>query len=105
MVRAVEQLDEEGGGGWQRGGLGQCLWAILIEDPDLRTVVPAAMKLAVEMDDVDAAFRLLVIHQYLAENPLEAAQAALDQHPSLRSHCYSGELIDQIAEFGHVDVY
>jgi len=78
------------------------LVALLIADPDLRVVVPGAMKIAVDLNDVDAAFRL---PQYLAEDPLTATRAALEQYPLLRSHFYSDELVQQIAEFGHVDMF
>jgi hypothetical protein len=55
---------------------------------------------------MDSAFRLLIIHQYLAaDDPMAAANDALRRHPSLRAHCYTNELLQHIAEFGFVDVY
>jgi hypothetical protein len=104
LVRAVEHMDEEGSG-WERGGLGQCLWCLLIEDPDLRSSVLPAIGLALTSDDLDAAFRLLIIHQYLADDPLAAAREAIAMHPGVGAHLYTGELLRLIAEFGSVDVY
>jgi hypothetical protein len=104
LVGAVEHLDDEGAG-WERGGLGQCLWMLLAEDPTLPTTVETAMGLAARAEDADTTFRLLVIHQFLAEDPLDAAHTALEQFPLLRGHAYSGELIGLIAEFGRLNVY
>jgi hypothetical protein len=104
LVCAVEHFYEDGAD-WQRGGLGQCLWMLLASDPDLPSSVPAAMALAAEKNDVDAAFRLLVIHQYLADDPLSAAKAALERYPILHSHFYGDELIQMITDFGRIDLY
>jgi hypothetical protein len=105
LVRAVEHLTKDGDAGWERGGLGQCLWSLLIEDPDLRSAVLPAIGLALNVEDLEAAFQLLVIHQYLAEDPLVAARESIALHPGVREHVYTRELLQQIAEFGFVDVY
>lgn len=104
LVRAVEHMDDEGAG-WERGGLGQSLWCLLIEDPDLGSSVLPAIGLALKSDDLDAAFRLLIIHQYLADDSLAAAREAIATHPGLEAHVDIGELLRLIAEFGFFDVY
>lgn len=101
LVCAVEHLDE-GDNSWERGGLGQSLWMLFTQDRQLRTVLPSALRLAVDLGDGDAALRLLVIHQYLADDPLSAARSALDRYPILRSHDLSDELVRQIEEFGRL---
>ena len=105
LVRAVEHLTEDGDAGWERGGLGQCLWCLLIEDRDLRSAVLPAIGLALNVEDLEAAFRLLVIHQYLADDALTAAHEAIAAHPGIRKHDYVDEFLQQIAEFGFVNVY
>lgn len=104
LVHAVEQLTVDGGG-WERGGLGQCLWSLLIEDPDLRSSVLPALGLALEAGDVEAAFRLLIIHQSLAKDPLGAMHEALALHPGVAEHFYTNELLRQIEDFGFFNVY
>src|SRR5947199_384619 len=79
LVCAIESLDEPGSG-WERGGLGQCLWSLLAEDPNLLRSVPMAIDLALTREELDAAFRLLIIYQYLAEDPLVVVKDALDRH-------------------------
>jgi hypothetical protein len=105
LVRAVEYLTKDGDAGWERGGLGQCLWCLLIEDPDLRSTILPAIGLALNVEDLEAAFRLLVIHQYLADDPLVAAREAIALHPGVGEHAYTHELLQQIAEFGFINVY
>lgn len=102
MVSVVESLDEPG---WERGGFGQSLWSLLIEDSSLKASIPAAIELAVGEAGIDVAFRLLVIHQYLADDSLTAAEEILVKYPTLGDHHLIGELMDLIAEFGRIDVY
>ena len=63
---ALVEHDSEHWPGWERGGLGQCLWCLLIEDPDLHRKSRRALACAMDNDDLDSALRLLVIHQYAA---------------------------------------
>ena len=103
LVCAVDQLDE--GAGWQRGSLGQCLWSLLVVDPTLFMSVHAAIGLALAREELDAAFRLLIIYQYLADDSLTAVKDALIQYPQLRSHEFTNDLVQQIANSGRMDVY
>lgn len=103
LVCAVEHLEEAGG--WERGGIGQCLWSLLIEDTNLLASASVAIGFALARGDSDAAFRLLIIYQYLADDPLAAAEDALGRYPELRAHPYANELVRDITEFGRIDVY
>jgi hypothetical protein len=104
LVSAVEHRPEDTPG-WERGGLGQSLWSLLIEDTDLHRAVLPAIGLALHADDLDAAFRLLVIAQCGAADPLATVKQAVAQFPRLRYHPYTADLLEQIEEFGFVDVY
>lgn len=104
LVSAVERLDEPGAG-WERGGLGQSLWSILAVDRGLSSVTLPAIALAIEGGDLDSAFRILIIHQYLAEDPPLAARDAVDRYPALLRHWFAGELFDELSEFGFFNVY
>lgn len=106
LVCFVEHWGDEGGyPAWERGGLGQCLYHLLVEDPSLATTLPDAISLALAYDDLDGAFRLLVLHQYLADDSYAAAAETLAKNPALQTHPYAHEFMDQIREFGFVSVY
>ena len=101
LVSAVEhQAQAQESGGWQRGELGQCLWCLLVEDPNLRHAVLPALGLALDADDLDTAFRLLVMHQCLADHPFAAVQAALALYPEVAAHPLTGEFVGQVETFG-----
>jgi hypothetical protein len=81
LVCAVEHLDE--GGGWERGGLGQSLWMLLSRDPKLKVTAPKAIPVALSRGDLMGALRLLLIHQFLADDSQTAVNDALGQNPGL----------------------
>ncbi len=102
LVQAVEEL----GGVWERGGLGQCVWSLLIMDRNLRSTVLPALELALAADHLDAGFRLLIIHQYLTrEDPAVEVRQVLTTHPRLKDHHLAAELLPLIEEYGRLDVY
>jgi hypothetical protein len=64
LVNAVETMDD-GGADWQRGGIGQSLWSIMVVDPELCSKLPAAIRTCVEAGRIQAAVRLLICYRYL----------------------------------------
>ncbi len=104
LVAAVEERPL-GTPGWERGGLGQCLWSLLIEDPQLGDALLPAIAVALRAAQLSAALRLLILHQSLAEDPLHAVNQTVTQYPELNEHPYTAELLRQITEFGFVTVY
>ncbi len=104
LVAAVEERPL-GTPGWERGGLGQCLWSLLIEDPQLGDALLPAIAVALRAAQLSAALRLLILHQSLAEDPLHAVNQTVTQYPELNEHPYTAELLRQITEFGFVMVY
>ncbi|MDN5767828.1 MAG: DUF4365 domain-containing protein [Humibacillus sp.] len=106
LVSAVEAATEDDEvPGWVRGGLGQSLWHLLVEDPGLLAGARSAMSLAVAQEDLDAAFRLLIIAQYRAKDSLAEITTAMEQHPELRSHELAAELAEAVRAEGYVSVY
>jgi hypothetical protein len=103
LVQAVERFTD--GDGWQRGGLGQSLWSILVVDPNLHSTLPYAIEVAARIGSADIGMRLLIMLQYLADDPLAAATAELEKHPFLREHESTAELMEIIERYGHIDVY
>lgn len=106
LVSAVEAAAQAGDApGWERGGLGQCLWHLLAEDPGLLAAARSAIGLAVADGDLDAAFRILVIAQFRAKDSLAEVTAALEQHPELGTHELATELTEAVRAEGYVLVY
>lgn len=104
LVHALETMDE-GGVDWQRGGTGQSLWSIMVVDPDLCEKLPMAVRTCVEADQLQAALRLLICWQYLAEDPVTVVEAAMKEHPALAEEEMAGYLVEQVREWGRLDVY
>lgn len=104
LVHAVETMDD-GGADWQRGGVGQSLWSIMVVDPELRRKLPAAIAICVEAGHVQAALRLLICHQYLAEDPVGVVDATMKEHPALADDEVGGYLVEHVHEWGRIDVY
>lgn len=105
LVTAVESRARDGEPGWERGGLGECLWHLLAPDPDLRRLAREAVGLTLEAGDLDAAFRLLVIAQYVADDPAQEADEVLRRHPDLLAHELTASLTEELLRSGEVPVY
>jgi len=84
--------------------LGHCAWCLLIEDPDLAGKTLAAIGCALDNNDLESAVRLLVIHQYTAAAPWEAAEEAVIEYPALFRHPLTSAVRDQILADGFVPV-
>jgi hypothetical protein len=82
----------------------RCAWCRLVEDPDLAGKTLAAIGCALGNDDLESAVRLLVIHQYTAAEPWEAAEQALIEYPALFRHPLTSELRDRIVADGFAPV-
>lgn len=104
LVHAVETMDE-GGADWQRGGVGQSLWSIMVVDPDLCEKLPGAIRICVETGHLQAALRLLICHQYLADDPVAVVDAMMKEHPALADDEMAAYLVEHVREWGRLDVY
>lgn len=104
LVNEVEQFDEEILG-WERGGVGQSLWSIMVMDPEILSVLRLATRLAADEGRLDAASRLLICYQWMADEPLNDVLALLDEVPQLRSHHWVPILLGELEEHGRIDVY
>jgi hypothetical protein len=105
MYYEHELLDEDRSG-WQRGGTGQMLWHLL--NPmgvKARPSFDDALGIAVARRQYDAAFRLLVAIQWLAESPSQALQRQLESHPALAGREDVNMLIEYVTDWGRCDVY
>ena len=104
LVHAVETMDE-GGGDWRRGGVGQSLWSIMVIDPDLCGKLPVAIRNAVDAGQIQAAVRLLVCYQYLADDPVADVDAIMRAHPALAENEMASWIVEELQERGRFDVY
>lgn len=99
LVNAVETMDE-GGVDWQRKGVGQNLWSIMVVDPDLRQKLPAAIRISVEAGHLRAALRLMICHQYLADDPVAVVDAMMKEHPTLADDEMAAYFVKHVREWG-----
>lgn len=90
---------------WQRGGIGQSLWSIMVVDPDLCQKLPGAIRICVEADHLQAALRLVVCYQYLADDPVAVVHAIMQEYPSLAATEAAGWIVEHLHEWGRIDVY
>lgn len=104
LVHAVETMDD-GGVDWQRGGVGQSLWSIMVVDPDLCEKLPSAIRICVEAEQLQAALRLVICYQYLVEDPVTAVDAIMKKYPRLAEDEMAGYLVEHVREWGRLDVY
>lgn len=104
LVHAVETMDDEGVD-WQRGGVGQSLWSIMVVDPELRSKLSSSIRTCVEAGWPQAALRLLICHQYLADDPVAVVEAVLKEYPTLADEEMAGYLVEHVHEWGRLDVY
>jgi hypothetical protein len=104
LVHAVETMDE-GGGDWRRGGVGQSLWSIMVIDPDLCGKLPVAIRNAVDAGQIQAAVRLLVCYQCLADDPVADVDAIMRAHPALAENEMASWIVEELQERGRFDVY
>jgi len=104
LVHEVEQLDSEILG-WERGGVGQSLWSLMVMDPEILRKLRLATKFAVDEEKLDAAARLLICYQWMADEPLADVLNLLDEVPRLGTHQWVGILLGELREHGRIDVY
>ncbi|WP_104044325.1 DUF4365 domain-containing protein [Arthrobacter sp. ZGTC412] len=104
LVNAVETMDD-GGSEWRRGGVGQSLWSIMVVDPDLCQKLPGAIGICVAAGQLQAALRLVICYQYLADDSVAVVDAMMEEHPRLAEEEMAGYLVEQVHEWGRLDVY
>ena len=104
LVHCVETFDDEGSD-WQRGGIGQSLWSIMVVDPELHGKLPSAIRAAIETGRIKAAVRLLICLQYLADDPVSEVDALIHANPSLAQHEMARVVVEHLHEHGRLDVY
>lgn len=104
LVHALETTDDEGAF-WQRGGVGQSLWSIMVVDPDLSAKLPGAIQASVEAGHIEAAVRLIICHQYLAKDPAAEVDSIIRKHPALAENEMVTGIVEGIHRWGRLDVY
>jgi hypothetical protein len=104
LVNAVETMDD-GGSEWRRGGGGQSLWSIMVVDPDLCQKLPGAIGICVAAGKLQAALRLVICYQYLADDSVAVVDAMMEEHPRLAEEEMAGYLVEHVHEWGRLDVY
>lgn len=104
LVNAVETMDASGVD-WQRGGVGQSLWSIMVVDPGLCANLPAGIRAAVEAGRIQAAVRLVICYQYLTDDPVTDVDRIMRAHPALAEDEMAGWVVEELRERGRFNVY
>ncbi|WP_158514282.1 DUF4365 domain-containing protein [Mycobacterium avium] len=105
LLKVVEQRFLAGDLVWERGGLGQCLWHLLAEDPQLTAVATEAIGIFLDDGDLESAFRALTLAQGRAHDPRIAVADAMRRFPALAEHHLAQEYIELVESCGYVPVY
>lgn len=105
LLRAVEDRVREGDGGWERGGLGQCLWHLLATDENLTEAATEAIGLFLRSDELDAAFRAMTLAQGRARDPRATVASLMAKFPQLAKHDLASEYLEQVKTYGWVPIY
>ena len=87
---------DEGGSDWQYGGVDQSLWSITVMDPDLRRKLPSAIGICDAVGQLQAALRLEICYQHLADDPTAVVDAMMEEHPRLAEEEMAGYLAQHV---------
>lgn len=90
--------------GWDRGSLGQCLYHLLIVDPDCKAKVHAIVPV-LAITDCDAAFAAMYLVLHWSESPREMFAQLLEANPMLQKHELVGEVSRVLDELGGVPMW
>lgn len=89
--------------GWDRGSLGQCLYHLLIVDPDYEVKVRSVIRPLAQVD-LDAAFAALYLTLYWSNKPRETFESIMSEIPRVGEHELIGQVGSALAEFGFVSL-
>jgi hypothetical protein len=104
LIHHIESMDDSGVD-WQRGGVGQSLWSILVSDPALCGKLHTAVGSAMEAGRTRAAVRLLICFQYLTESPREDVDQLIAATPGLGDIEEVAWIVEHLREWGRFEVY
>jgi hypothetical protein len=104
MVDRVETSDQFGAH-WERGGIGQSLWALMSHDPELRFTLPRAIRSASDRGKIDGAMRLLICYEAVASDPIADAEAVVRENPRLRESEFLEDLLAYRREAGRLALF
>lgn len=105
LLKAVEDRVREGDVGWERGGLGQCLWHLLATDENLTEVATDAIGLFLKSGELDSAFRAMTLAQGRARDPRASVDTVMAKFPQLAKHDIASEYLAHLKTHGWISVY
>jgi hypothetical protein len=98
-TEVLELMEAVDGEGWHRGGIGQSLFMLLVEDPGIGPKLRRAAIEAVRRENEDVAWMALYVHLYLRRGDARAAfEDVLAEEPALRHLDLIPELRQQLQE-------
>ena len=99
----LDCIDEEE---WDRGQLGEDVYMLLHEDPDISTKIEKVACNAILARNERVAFAAFHLAIYWAgEEGLEKFVAMIDKCPALRKLPFTDELENTLHEYGHVSIF
>lgn len=103
ILELMEAVDCEG---WHRGGIGQSLFMLLVEDPGIGPKLRRAAIDAVRRGSEDAAWMALYVYLYLrGDGASQAFEAVLAEEPALRHLDMVPELRRQLQEYAQIYLF
>lgn len=104
LIQSIETMHDDGVG-WQRGGVGQSLWSIMAIDPGLRAKLSTAIHNCVEAGWMQAAIRLVICLQFLADEPVADVDAIMAANPALARGEMASWVVEELYKYGRLPVY
>jgi hypothetical protein len=91
---------------FERGGLGQCLYMLLIEDPGIKATMRKACVLALEAGHGETAFTALYLWLYWERKNAKPAYASFTaEHPQIREVENAEDFEEVLLEAGELDLW
>jgi hypothetical protein len=91
---------------YERGGMGQSLYMLLVQDPHIVGKMIIVAVHAANLGDEEVANIALYLHLYwLGREAPEHFRQVLSSHPNLRSLSYIPEIAQQIRDYGYLAMF
>lgn len=111
MIQGLEEASNEGYSVWERGGCGQSFVVILWDAPNLCHTLSVTLSKACRTSNSDTAFRTLILYQYFlgikgnGTDLVSVVGKLMSKWPRLSAHPLSKQLIENLEEYGWVDIF
>jgi hypothetical protein len=103
ILRLIHAVDNDE---YQRGGMGQSLYMLFVQDPDIEVKMASVAVQAANSGDEEAANIALYLHLYwLGEDAPQHFTKLLSSNANLRSLSYVPEISQQLNDYGYLAMF